>query len=407
MNWAIQILLILGIGSFASIISQRFRIAYAELLIVIGVIIAILKHLLNVPLEEFSSEFIITIVLPPLIFYAALTMRQSLFKKVRKTIILLSIIGVIISAILCSAILTAITTLPWAATIVLGVILAPTDAASVIHAIQRVKAHRKLTAIIEGEALFNDATVLALFSAVTITFDPLFDVLKIITGFIGGGLIGFITAFLVNKIIHLNEDKMAEVMMTIMTAYGSYMLANSLGLSGIIAVAVLGLYVGNYYERTGIKDPKNFIIRFWNLAAFVANTIAFIFIGLGLEVATFGKYLPFIGLTFIAMLLARLISIHTVIVTTSRFISPLSRSQTNIIWLGGVKGAVSAALALSLPSSNFRNIIVAITFGAILLSLIVQTRLFSFYVEKRWSGTSAYVKSRRLMSKLLSRARQH
>lgn len=378
------VLLILLIGSVTSILSKRFNIAYAKLLVLVGLIIAVAYHALGRPGQEASGELVINVILPPLIFQAALTMNYSVFKKVQRPVILLAILGVAVSAIACSLIVDSLTALPFFAAFAFGVIIAPTDAASVISTLKQLKAPKELNTIIEGEALLNDATTLALFSAVsTLTISPLLNLAEIAIQFGGGLIVGGVIAFIANRLAPLLTDKNAQVMVTISEAYGSYMLAAALGFSGIVAVAVLGLYMGRYCQHSSPDESGNDVmIGFWDVASFIANTVAFIFIGLAVDVTYLLQYAPLILLAFAAVLVARYISVEVVLVPAARFIGKIPRTWRNITTLGGIRGAVSAALALALPEFPFKKVIVAITFGVIILSLLLQTWLLSYYSKK-------------------------
>lgn len=336
------------------------------------------------PATEITGELIINVILPPLIFQAALTMNYAVFKKVQKPAILLAIVGVAVSAIACSLIVSSLTRLTLFAALAFGVIIAPTDAAAVISTLKQLKAPKELSTIIEGEALLNDATTLALFSAVSaLTLSPLLNVVEIAKQFGGGLILGLVIAFLANRLTPLLPDRNTQVMVTISEAYGSYILANALGFSGIVAVAILGLYVGRYHQETSPGDSGNdLMIGFWDVASLIANTVAFIFIGLTAEVPYLLQYAPLIVLAFAAVLVARYISVEAVLVPATKFIGKIPRTWRNIATLGGIRGAVSAALALALPEFPFKKVIVAMTFGVILLSLLVQTWFLSYYAKK-------------------------
>jgi len=384
LSLATTVLLLLLIGAITSILSKRFKIAYTKLLVIVGVIVSIVQTVLGSSGGEPTGELILTVVLPPLVFQAALMIDHSLFKKVRRTVILLAVVSVAISAILCSLIVSSLTPLSFIAALAFGVIISPTDTASVVDTLKRVKAPKELATIIEGESLLNDATALALFSAVsTLTLSPVANAIDIATKFVGGAVVGLVLAFTANRLIPFLSDGNARVMITICLAYGSYLLAGALDLSGIVAVAVLGLYMGQYYKATKQETSReDMMLNFWDLAAFVANTAAFMFIGLKSNVFSLIQFGPLILLSFVATLVARYVSIQAVVVPASRWTGSIPQSWRNVICLGGIRGAVSAALALALPDFPFKSTIVTITFGVILLSLIAQTWLFSYYTRK-------------------------
>ncbi|TLN09062.1 hypothetical protein FDZ71_10165, partial [bacterium] len=316
-----MVLLILLMGSITSLLSKRFRIAYPKLLVIIGLVISVAYHALGRPAGGVSGELIINVILPPLIFQAALTMNYAVFKKVQKPVILLAIVGVAVSAIACSLIVSSLTSLTLFAALAFGVIIAPTDAASVISTLKQLRAPRELSTMIEGEALLNDATTLVLFSAVSaLTLSPVLNVVEIAIQFGGGLIVGVVIAFLANRLTPLLTDKNAQVMVTISEAYGSYMLADVLDFSGIVAVAILGLYMGRYYQQTSSGDSSNdMVMGFWDVASLIANTVAFAFIGLAAEVPDLLQYAPLIVMAFAAVLAARYVSVEAVLVPAARF----------------------------------------------------------------------------------------
>jgi CPA1 family monovalent cation:H+ antiporter len=124
LNLGVVVLLILLVGSITSILSKRFKIAYAKLLVIVGLVISVAYHALGRPTAGVSGELVINIILPPLIFQAALTMNYAVFKKVQKPVILLAIVGVAVSAIACSLIVSSLTSLTLFAALAFGVIIA-------------------------------------------------------------------------------------------------------------------------------------------------------------------------------------------------------------------------------------------------------------------------------------------
>lgn len=362
--------------------SRRYKIAYAELLILAGLLISVLYTVIGATREP-SGQFIITIVLPPLVFQAALMMNHSVFRKVQKTVILLAVVSVAVSALVCAVILASLTPLTLIPALAFGVIISPTDAAAVVDTLKRVKAPKELSTIVEGESLLNDATALALFSAVsTLTLNPLTGALDIAREFVGGLIIGLVLGFAATRLLSI-ADENSQVMLTVAVAYGSYLLADTLNFSGIVAVAIAGLLVGRSWEKSPQKEGQiGLPMGFWSILAFIVTTVAFVFIGLSADVGEMARYLPLIVISFLAALAARYISIELVLLPASRFVGLIPRTWRNVTWLGGIRGAVSVALALALPEFPFKPTIVAITFGVVLLSLLVQTRLLSFYIKR-------------------------
>ena len=379
------ILLALFACAVTSILSDRLKISflsYSKLLIIIGVLISIVHLVFQIPIREFTGEFFLTLVLPPLVFQAALTIDYEMFRKVQNIVLLLAIVGVAVSAIISSLILIVIG-VPFFASLAFGVIISPTDAVAVIDTIKNLRPPKKLAMIIEGETLLNDATALALFSGVAaLTLSPMTYAVDTVTKFVGGAVMGLVLGYLANKLMPILK-KDAQVMITISISYGSFILAEEFHFSGIVAVAILGLYVGRFMQKTRSEAQHEHILGFWNEAAFLANSVAFIAIGWALNPFDIVRYSPLILFAFAAVLVARYVSVEALLTPLSRLIGSVPRSWRNVTTLAGVRGAVSAALALSLPPEfPYKNAIITVTFGVILLSLLVQTKLLSHYASK-------------------------
>jgi Na+:H+ antiporter len=378
----ITVLVVLFVCSITSILSTKFKIAYSKLLVVSGALLSFAYLALQIPPRELTGELILSAVLPPLIFQAALTIDYKMFRKVQKIVLVLAIVSVAVSAIVSSFILV-IVGVPFMMALAFGVIISPTDAAAVIDTLKQLRAPKQLETILNGEALLNDATALALFSGViAMTLNPVHYGVGILTKFVGGAIVGLVLGYGANKLMPvLRRD--VQVMITISMSYGSFILANAFGFSGIVAVAVLGLYVGRYFQKTKPGKARNeLMLGFWNVAAFLAESVAFISIGLTLNPLEIVRYAPLVVIAFAAVLAARYVSVEALLVPLSRLVGPVPRSWRNVISLAGIRGAVSAALALSLPDFPFKSEVVAVTFGVILLSLLVQTKLLSHYARR-------------------------
>ena len=380
------ILLALFACAITSILSDRLKISflsYSKLLIVIGVLISIVHFVFQLPIKEFTGEFFLTLILPPLVFQAALTIDYEIFRKVQKIVLVLAIVSVAVSAIVSSLILIVVG-VPFFAALAFGVIISPTDAVAVIDTLKQLKPPKRLAAIIEGETLLNDATALALFSGVAaLALNPITYAMDTVTKFVGGAVVGLVLGYLANKLMPLLK-KDAQVMFTISISYGSFILAEEFHFSGIVAVAILGLYVGRCLQKTQSKETRNeLLLSFWNEAAFLANSIAFIAIGWALNPLDIVRYAPLIVFSSAAVLVARYVSVEALLAPLSKLIGPVPRSWRNVTTLAGVRGAVSAALALSLPPEfPYKSAIVTVTFGVILISLLVQTKALSRYASR-------------------------
>lgn len=384
MDLEVTVLLVLFVCSITSILSDRLKISYSKLLVIIGAIISIPEFSpFHLRTGALTGGIFLSIILPPLVFQAALSIDYETFKKVTKPVLLLAIGGVAVLAVVCTLILMAVG-IPFVEALAFGVIISPTDAVAVLDTLKQLKPPKQLATIIEGEALFNDATALALVSGVAaLSLNPVTYATDTVTKFVGGAVVGLVLGYLANKLMPVS-GKDTRVMISISIAYGSFLLAETFHFSGIVAVAILGLYVGRYFQKTrGEEAQKGAMMSFWDVAAFLANSVAFILIGLALDPVEIVNHGPLIIFCFAAMLVARYVSVKALLVPLSRVVGSVPRSWRNVTSLAGIRGAVSAALVLSLPPNfPYKSEILAITFGVILLSLLVQTKLLSHYAGR-------------------------
>jgi len=181
------------------------------------------------------------------------------------------------------------------------------------------------------------------------------------------------------------NDPFSETSLTIATVFGSVVLANSLGVSGLVAVAVAGLYFGNVTVKKEVTMSKNvraFTFTFWEMTAFFASSAAFLYLGISMNIVDVAEHLPIIVLSFVAVLAARAAAIYPMLAATTRFIGEkIPMTWRHVIMLGGMRGAISVALVASLPPSSFKSILQTLTFGVVLLSLVIQYIGLSKYVR--------------------------
>jgi CPA1 family monovalent cation:H+ antiporter len=373
--------LVIFLSFLGAILGAKLKVSYPTIIIAIGLVLSLLRvgSTLSVP---FDSTVILGFVVPPMIFEAAMRTRLQTFRTVEKTVISLAIIGVVISAIITGLVLNVATALPLSVALMFGVIISPTDPVSVVSLLKRARAPERLTALLESEAYFNNATPVILYSvAASLSFSSVslstfaYDLL----GGVGVGLLVSAVAELLHKLI---TEPLAETSFTIAVMFGSYALAETLGMSGLIAVPIAGLYMGNRTMRTAMsEETRTTMTKFWEVITFMATSFAFLLIGLKTDFGLLITYAPFIMAAYLAILVARIISVYPIIGLAKIMREKIPHTWTRAITLAGLRGAVSIALALSLPEIPFKNVIVAMTFGVALLSLVVQAEIMQVYVR--------------------------
>ena len=386
----------LAISLTASIISSKARAPYTIILVLFGVAIAgsSLSSILGVSLLYDSlvgGGLFVGLVLPPLLFETTMNIRFEEFRAVARPALRLATVGVVIATVVGGIFLWQIIQLPLLPSFLFASIIAPTDTATVLEIFRRAKLPRKLSTLMETEAVFNDATGITIFTILLTSLDvsrlSLFQAAISFAEIFGGGVIvGLLVALGAHLLSRLVTDPMSETMITITTVYGSFTVASALGFSGIVAVAIAGLYYGNSTVRTWVLPQTTRTVRnFWRITAFIANSLAFLYIGLSTDLARIRADLLPIGLAFTAVTIARFSSVYPLLGTSKINGEPIPRSWKNVAMLGGMRGALSIALVASLPATiPSRDVITSMVLGVAFISIILQGPLLSSYVRRKF-----------------------
>jgi NhaP-type Na+/H+ or K+/H+ antiporter len=208
-----------------------------------------------------------------------------------------------------------------------------------------------------------------------------------------GILIGLAVAFLGEVLSSLIKDKVAETILAIAVVYGSYALATGIGASGLIAVAVAGLYFGNYTMRSAMEPAsKEAVTTFWAIAAFIGNTIAFLIIGFQTNIITLSQSVLLIIAAFASVTIARIATVYPILGAFNKFGEKISAVWRNVAMLGGVKGALSIALAATITTSAVISLgdiqtINTMVLGVAFISIVFQVPLLFRYIRKRMPQT--------------------
>ncbi len=397
----------------SQIVSIKFKVPYTVILVFVGVGIAAIatlpftgsnaftNDLANIisQMRSFYTGFVggglfVGIVVPPLIFEAMMHIRAPDLRAVIRPAIILATVGVVIATIVAALILWRISGLPIIVALLFGAIIAPTDIVTVLEVTRRLSVPSRLNVLMNTEAAFNDATAIVVFSIVLSSISlPNVPLLPAFFNFIfstaGGALVGFGIAFLARRVHSVLDDRIAELVLTISAVYGSYVFATGIGASGLISVAVVGLYFGNVTMQSKVSPgTRETIVTFWEVAAFVGNSVAFLLIGFEVNLITFGESILFVLAAYVAVTLARAASVYPILAIFNQVGEKLPISWSNVAMLGGVRGALSIALAASLTATTVLtnsdvHIITSMVLGVAFLSIVFQTQLLSQYVKRR------------------------
>ena len=260
-----------------------------------------------------------------------------------------------------------------------GALISPTDPIAVLGILKKAGAPKSLETKIVGESLFNDGVGVVIFLILLEIATSGYEmsaarvVMLFVQEAIGGGLLGLGTGMLAYWMLKQVDNYQVEILITLGLATGGYALAEALHLSAPIAIVVAGLFIGNHGRSFAMsEDTRQNLDTFWELADEVLNAVLFLLIGLEVMVLSYNWLsLAAALLAIVIVLSARLISVSVAINLLKRFRS-FSPHVVKILTWGGLRGGISIALALSLPPGRERDVLLAITYGVVVFSILVQ-----------------------------------
>jgi CPA1 family monovalent cation:H+ antiporter len=367
--------LLLLISAVVAILTQRLRLPYSVGLVAAGIVLALLPF---GPEVNLTRSLLFTFLLPPLIFEAAFSLQWQQLRADLPVVLLLAGLGVVLSAAVTAAGMHFFSRWRWASALVFGALISATDPVSVIAAFKAAKVRGRLRELVEGESLFNDGTAAVMFAicvaAATGSPPTLWQVSGRLVLTIGGSLVcGAVVAYTVLLLAGRTEDHLVEITFTTVAAYGSFLLAEHLHLSGVLATLVAGLMLGNMRTMKSITEVgREAIQSFWDYAAFVANSLVFLLIGIRVAQQHFqgGFSVP---LAIALVLLARAIAVYSCCGLFSGSTLRVSIRHQHVLFWGGLRGALALALALALPPEvPGRESVINISFAVVVFSIFVQ-----------------------------------
>jgi CPA1 family monovalent cation:H+ antiporter len=377
------LLLLIVVGAVATVlglVSKRARLLpYPVVLAAAGIAVGLLP---GGQLPRIGGSVILLAFVPGLIFEAALTLDLAELRRRILPVGLLSTVGVAMTVLLIGLLTHLAIGFSWSSAMLLGAILAATDPIAVITLLRRLNAPAGLAAILEGESLFNDGTGVAVFSAVLATIlggTPSFGdaTLRFFEITLGGTAVGLAVGFLGLALLRFADDAPLEILATLVIAYGSYLAADVLHASGIVAVVVAGIVVARYGAAIGrLHGPQ--LLGFWNLLAFVLNAMLFILVGAALPATTL---LPVAGLVLVAyliVLLTRAAPVYGLLGLAALRGASIQWAWRHVTFWAGLRGALAVALALSVSgAAGVDSRVAVVAYGVVLMSLLVQGGLMA------------------------------
>ena len=377
------VVVLLLIASGVAIAARRFRVPYTVGLVIIGLFIT----LWNPQQMELTPQIIMLLLVPPLVFEAAFHIRFDDLRRDFWLILLLAVPGVALTTLLVGWLVSWGTGLALQAALVFGALIAATDPVAVVALFRRLGAPRRLQVLLESESLLNDGTAIVMFGLMlNFALQGGYNLRQGITQFVtisGGGLmVGMISGMVISQFIKRIDDALVETTLTTVLAFGSYLLAENLHVSGVLAVVTAGIISGNSSHRYMSASTRLVVYNFWEYAAFVANSFIFLLIGLATDLNLLFENWRAIAWAILAALVARFVSTYGF----SLFGNEISLKWKHVLFWGGLRGAITLALALSLPEEGIffaeRGRLQAMAFGVVLFTLLVQGVSMDWFLKR-------------------------
>jgi CPA1 family monovalent cation:H+ antiporter len=386
---------LITLAAMVGLVVRRLAIPYTVALVILG-----LAGTAFLPRDQVvvTPDLVLLVLLPGLVFEAALKIEFADLRSTLGGVALLAIPGVLISAAIVALVLNLATGLRLELGFVVGAMVAATDPAAVIATFRQLGSPRRLATLIESESLFNDGTALVIFAIS----------LRAVTGEVGSGdvlvtllgaivistAIGLVVGYVVARTIATIDDHLIELTLSLAAAYGTYLVADQLHQSGIIATVVAGVVIGNHGRSIGMSARTQEALDIvWEFLAFLLTALVFLLVGLAIDLGGLVEALPSVVWGVVAILAGRALVIYLVFGPASRLAVRLRGGhRVPLAWLhvmfwAGLRGAVAVAMALSLPVDfPERALLQQITFGVVLFTLLVQGTTAEWIIDRVGAG---------------------
>lgn len=368
---------LLLVACLIAMLSRRLGLPYIVGLVGAGFLIALLPNSPELPL---SRELMFNILLPPLVFEAALQLDWQQFRRELPLTLVLAFVGVAIAASLVALGMHFLVGWTFAGAALFGVLIAATDPVSVIATFRELGCLPRLSMVVESESLLNDGVAAVGFAAISaIAAGSSTGAAFVIPAFlwtIGGGvLIGVVVSGAILLILGRTDDPLIEITLTTLAAYGSFLIAEQFQASGIISALAAGLMVGSVGWTGPVSPHSRDRVRWaWEYFAFLANSFVFILIGLNLAHQPLHRIgVQAAGIAIVLVLIGRAASVYPLSALFGHSHWRLPRSYQHTLFWGGLRGALALALALAVPASVAeRSAIILTAFVVVAFSILVQ-----------------------------------
>ena len=379
---------LIAVATLVALVARRVALPYSVALVLAGLGLAVLGPALSI---EVTPDLILAVLLPGLVFEAAYKLDLVELRRTSLIVAVLAAPGVLITAAVVAVFVSVATGLDPTLAFLLGAMISATDPVAVVALFRRLGAPTRLATAVEAESLFNDGTGVVLFSialtAVTRPVSPGEGLLSFVGIVVVSGVVGLVAGAAAYALMRFTDDHLLVVAISVVAAYGTYLIADRLHESGIIATVMVGLVLGNARHPFPFEEgAREALDTVWEFIAFLLTGLSFLLIGLAVSVELLVDAVPVIVAGFVAITVARAAVVYGLIGLGERALpgpSLLPVSSLHVMFWSGLRGAIAVALALALPRDlPQRDLIAGAVFGIVLVTLLVQGTTAGWVVRR-------------------------
>ncbi|RME28848.1 MAG: Na+/H+ antiporter [Deltaproteobacteria bacterium] len=387
----VAFVLLMIVTSLVAMVARRWDFPYTVALVLVGLLLSAVRERLLPGFDiglHLTADLLFTVFLPVLIFEAAFHFNLRDFLDNWKAIFTLAAPGLVVAVVLAGALVYWIGkmlgfALPFGGALLVASMLSATDPVAVISLMREVGAPHRLSVLMEGESLVNDGVAVVVFGVVLglLGLDPAVSevgpvyVLRFLGWeLLGAVLIGGAVGAAVSWVTARVDDHLIEITLTTVAAYASFLFADKVHASGVLACLVAGMLTGNFGAMYGMSATTRVAVgTFWEYLAFLANSFVFLLMGLEIVPSRLLVNAPVILLVWLALLASRAVLMGSALPLVEKLEGKLPRWSAAALTWGGLRGGIAMVLALSIPRGwPFRSLAMDIVFGTCLLTIVVQ-----------------------------------
>ena len=397
------VLIIMGLLTVAMLaagLCRNLPIPYTVFLVIIGMVLGGMARQFPEmePLLEFqlTPDIVLFIFLPALIFESAFNLNARQLLKDLAPVLSLAIPALLISTAIIGVSLWLVLDIHLMIALLFGALISATDPVAVIALFKELGAPERLTILVEGESLLNDATAIVVFKiilglVVTSTFawsDAGFAFLEFFRVFLGGAVIGFIIGFAISELFYRFFTGLSAFMiMSVVVAYASFCVAEShhIHVSGVMAVVASAITIGALWVSRIPQTHTHVVKETWEVIALLCNSLLFLLVGLSVDLGELLAKIDIIAIAVVFILLARAAAVYSLVPATIRMFSlpHVTLGERHIMWWGGLKGGLAIAIVFSIPTDVAEKpFLLDLTLGVVLFSLLINAPTIRPLIQK-------------------------